>query len=102
MCVNKLLNRSKTAAPELLRYSVGCRDIGINHSNQANSLAVFSELVIDAGMIAPKGSDADHSNIDDIRGFQDLTLGKVTIFRIRIARIQSPETNNIKGIRTIS
>jgi hypothetical protein len=85
-----------------LRYHIGSRDIGINNSNQTNCFAFFGKLVIDAGVIASKGSNANHSDIDDIRGFQDLTLGKVMIFRIRIARIQSPETNNIKGIRAIS
>jgi hypothetical protein len=32
--------------------------------------------MIDASVIASKGPNANHSDIDDIRGFQNLTLGE--------------------------
>jgi hypothetical protein len=58
-----LLDRSEGLATELARDGVGARRVGIDDSNQTHAAGLL-KLLIDAGVIAPEGANADDGDVD--------------------------------------
>jgi hypothetical protein len=63
---HQLLNRSKSAAAKFTGDGVGPGYIRIHHAHQADRFALLRQLVIDAGVVAPKGAHADHRHVDRV------------------------------------
>ena len=55
----QLLERSKGTAVEFMRDRVGAGQIRIDYSQQSNWRSFLLESLVDAGVIAAKGSHAD-------------------------------------------
>ena len=62
----KLFDRSEAAAMEFTGNGVGTNGVGIDYSHQADCRVRLRELVIDAGVVAPEGADADDRDLDEI------------------------------------
>jgi hypothetical protein len=67
---DQLLDRTKSPAPEFAGHGVGIRRVRTYDSYQPDSFALLCQMVIDPGVIAPKGAHADHRDVDEVVGCQ--------------------------------
>lgn len=61
-----LMNRSESLAVEFASDRVGTADVGVDHAEQPNGLALFFQFFIDPGMIASEDARADDRDGDRI------------------------------------
>lgn len=68
MSGHQLLDRSKSSATEFGGNGIGPSHIRIGHSHQPDGFALLRQLVIDAGVIAPKSAGADNRDVNKAIG----------------------------------
>jgi hypothetical protein len=61
----QLFERSEGAAPELAGDGVSARHIAVDNTEQAESLSLLFELLVDAGVITSERAYSDHGDVDD-------------------------------------
>jgi hypothetical protein len=78
MCGQELLDGPKCLASEFASDGVGARGIRIDYPEQADSLALQFQFLVDSGVVAPKNAYAHHGDGDRIvRCQKDFSLGRL-------------------------
>jgi hypothetical protein len=76
VCGSELLDGTEGATSEFPGGGVGSGQVRIDDPHQADRFALLCQLVIDAGVVASEGANADYGYVNDVVSSQVRALGK--------------------------
>src|SRR5579872_2583920 len=94
-----LLDGTEGPATELSRYRIRAIKVRIDHTHQANRVALLFQFFVDAGVIASENAHPHHGDGNRIVSLQEGTLGRLVANEQQIVNVKPAKSISINYIR---